>query len=96
MVMPNVEDESPEGEPWWRPCLLCPPAVARESLPSPRVQCFVANCVALGRAWEGTAPPIRAVGWGIAFTLIGGLFGFAEFLRLPLPGGPLFGMVSGI
>jgi len=47
--------------------------------PSPWVSRFVANLVALGEAWKGTAAPIRLVGWTLSWILVTMVLGAARW-----------------
>jgi hypothetical protein len=54
--------------------------------PSPRVSQCVADLVALGEAWRGTAPPIRLVGWTLTWILVTMVVGAARWAGVIPPG----------
>jgi hypothetical protein len=59
---------------------------SRLNRPSPRVCRIVADLVALGEAWKGTAPPIRLVGWTLTWILVTMFLGAARWAGVIPPG----------
>ena len=56
---------------------------------SPIVRCLVANLIALGDAWRGTAPPVRALAWTLTWVLAGAILLVAAWLGVASPPDPV-------